>query len=319
MKLIQKIPNILSFSRILLSISIFFTVNNNFILLIATWNGISDFLDGFLARKLKTITIFSTKLDQISDKIVILLFLIYLYNRNEIPINFVFLVIFRDILIFILRKFLIVTEESNWIGKFKTLFIYLLFIYIFLPLKIQFLYINVKNILLYLIIFNSYISLVIGNYKLKAKLIYLISTSFYSSLIFKKAAGTISSAILTIIMFIFFADTDISIKISILITLVLFHYYAYEYFILINDRKDCDPNIYTLDEFIALILAWIILGKISIIHTLLIFILFRFFDIFKLAGISKIEKTLFLDMSSKNLFDDLVAIIYSIVIFKIII
>lgn len=164
MNYLKILPNFLSISRIIFSINIYFLDNTNYILLIAVWSGLSDFLDGFLARKINANTTFGEKLDQLSDKIVISIFLIYLYNSNELSLNFVLLILARDIIIIFLRNRKIIPKKSNLLGKSRTLFLYILFIYLLLPLNFHFLHATIKNILLFLIIFTSYASLVISCY-----------------------------------------------------------------------------------------------------------------------------------------------------------
>ncbi len=112
------IPNILTIARIILlpfMMSLFFLESTYGA--VATWAcfalyviaALTDFLDGFLARKLNQISAFGTFLDPISDKIFVgcLLVLLVGFGRLEglwmIP---VMLILFREFLISGLREFL---------------------------------------------------------------------------------------------------------------------------------------------------------------------------------------------------------------------
>ncbi len=69
-KNIYTIPNMLSFSRIILSPIIYYVLSHNekFILIfLIAIVGLTDALDGFIARKLKQVSTFGAKLDSIAD------------------------------------------------------------------------------------------------------------------------------------------------------------------------------------------------------------------------------------------------------------
>ena len=69
------LPNLLSFFRILLIVPIFFLITNptefnNYVLVILVLIGIfSDFLDGYLSRKLNMVTDLGIIIDPLADKI----------------------------------------------------------------------------------------------------------------------------------------------------------------------------------------------------------------------------------------------------------
>ena len=93
--------------------------------------------------------------------------------------------------------------------------------------------------------------------------------------------------------------------------MIIFHFSYYKKFLeRINSIND-DPGIYTLDETLAIILAWIYFGKIEIINLIILFVLFRFFDILKVLGIRAIEKQLSLSAEFRNIADDILAIFYA--------
>jgi cardiolipin synthase (CMP-forming) len=81
----------------------------------------TDFLDGFLARKLHQVTDIGKIIDPLADKIGIGAYAILLALTGDIPLWFIFLVLLRDVLIFsggllIFRNKKIV-PQSNWPGK----------------------------------------------------------------------------------------------------------------------------------------------------------------------------------------------------------
>lgn len=96
-------PNMLSLSRIPLSI-IFVTLllNNKLILAITTLAliALTDFLDGYTARKLKQTSKIGEMLDQISDKISILAVLVILFIELKLP-AYILLILTRDVIVVI--------------------------------------------------------------------------------------------------------------------------------------------------------------------------------------------------------------------------
>jgi cardiolipin synthase len=81
----------------------------------------TDFLDGFLARKLHQVTDVGKVIDPLADKIGVGAYGFLLAWTGDIPFGFIVLVLLRDILIFlggwyIQRKKKIV-PQSNWPGK----------------------------------------------------------------------------------------------------------------------------------------------------------------------------------------------------------
>lgn len=83
-KNICTIPNLLSFSRIFLSIVIYYVLSHNekFILIfLIAIAGLTDAFDGFIARKLKQVTTFGAKLDSIADFTFYTSFLIWFWIK----------------------------------------------------------------------------------------------------------------------------------------------------------------------------------------------------------------------------------------------
>ncbi|USO02489.1 MAG: CDP-alcohol phosphatidyltransferase family protein [Alphaproteobacteria bacterium] len=139
---ISSVPNLISLLRILiLPFMLYFMYQRTqeglkiaFGLFVI--GSVSDVLDGYLARSLKSETKFGAMLDQISDKIfVISTFLMmailkWMKNVDLIP---VFLILFRDFAISGLRQFY--KMRVDIFGKFKTVFqiitLFLIFLSVF--------------------------------------------------------------------------------------------------------------------------------------------------------------------------------------------
>ena len=122
------LPNLLSLSRILIAPAIVYFLSHS-----ETWAGwlacamlgvagITDGLDGYLARRSKRITRLGVALDPIADKIfaVVLVFALILYR--DFPLWMVALVVIRDLLIagggiYLLRRLPDLVLPSNLTGK----------------------------------------------------------------------------------------------------------------------------------------------------------------------------------------------------------
>jgi len=112
--------NYLSFFRLLLSIPAFFLLDfihdsfNYRYILVAIYMlaYITDLLDGYLARKFDEVTEFGKIIDPLADKILTAVIIIKLFMIGEIPEFYFWVIILRDVLIFI--GGLIV---SNMIGR----------------------------------------------------------------------------------------------------------------------------------------------------------------------------------------------------------
>ena len=67
---------------------IFVFPNPLFILMAAIWCGVSDFLDGYLARREKLVSVFGAKLDQFADKFASFAFLFCFYLSDFVDFYF---------------------------------------------------------------------------------------------------------------------------------------------------------------------------------------------------------------------------------------
>ena len=96
------IPNIISGLRVLLiPVFVLLLINNNYFIALKLFiiMGLSDALDGILARYLKCETVFGAYLDAIADKIMINISFYILYTINILPIYIFILVLARDLII----------------------------------------------------------------------------------------------------------------------------------------------------------------------------------------------------------------------------
>ena len=106
----KHLPNILTILRfILVPVFIFFIIPENiqfrlialFIFIIAS---ITDFLDGYLARRLKVESRIGKILDPLADKfLVISSICAFIYLDKQIPLWMILVIIFRDVLITLMR------------------------------------------------------------------------------------------------------------------------------------------------------------------------------------------------------------------------
>ena len=106
------ISNFISFSRIFIVIPVVYHHYINgysvdaIIILLIGYGIISDYLDGFVARKTNTISEIGKMIDPISDKIAAGLLFIYTVVIGWVPFWFLWLFIARDILILIGSSFI---------------------------------------------------------------------------------------------------------------------------------------------------------------------------------------------------------------------
>lgn len=95
------IPNILSFSR-LLGVPIFFWLivgphNDGLALALLAISAFTDWLDGFLARKLNQFSRLGELLDPLADRLYVLAALVALYMRDIVPLWVVIVLLSRDV------------------------------------------------------------------------------------------------------------------------------------------------------------------------------------------------------------------------------
>lgn len=132
------VPNLLTWLRILLIpvfVSVFYLTDNSLSLhhknLISTavffLASITDWLDGYLARKLDQFSAFGAFLDPVADKLMVAAALIVLVKLGRADAIIAFIIIGREITISALREWMAQLGESrsvavSMLGKLKTVF-----------------------------------------------------------------------------------------------------------------------------------------------------------------------------------------------------
>lgn len=86
---------------------------------------ITDFLDGFIARRQQIVTVFGSFLDPIADKFLVVSSLILLQGMDRIPVVIVIILVLREMYITALRLMAIergIQVPVSSLGKWKTTF-----------------------------------------------------------------------------------------------------------------------------------------------------------------------------------------------------
>ena len=97
-----RIINGITISRILIGLPIIVSLKNGnnevfiFLIMIAA---LTDFLDGYFARKYSHESVFGAKLDPLADKILLIGPMIWLVHENLVPLWAIWLIISRELLI----------------------------------------------------------------------------------------------------------------------------------------------------------------------------------------------------------------------------
>lgn len=126
---LNTIPNYISIFRLLLAIPFYFLLQNiqndfnyrYYTLALIVIASASDILDGFIARKTNKISEFGKIIDPLADKVLIILIVTQLYLMNEIIGLYFWIILARDVIIFLGGIF--VSSKigkvlpSNFIGK----------------------------------------------------------------------------------------------------------------------------------------------------------------------------------------------------------
>ena len=166
------IPNFLSFLRILLVLPIIYSLQSELYLLAAFLfflSSMTDFMDGYLARRYELESELGAFLDLIADKILvvtILVWLVFIYTNQALTILSI-LIILREIIITSFRYYLVLNNAEtelikvNNYGKLKTAFqFFSIFLLILSPLYNIF-YLTFSLTLLSISTLISYFSLTI--------------------------------------------------------------------------------------------------------------------------------------------------------------
>lgn len=125
------LPNMLTFARIACIPLLVLTLLKDtpgmsmFAALIFSLASITDWLDGYLARRLDLVTVMGKFLDPLADKLLVMAALIMMIPLDRVPAWAVFLIIAREVVVTGLRSVAssegIVIDASS-LGKYKTIF-----------------------------------------------------------------------------------------------------------------------------------------------------------------------------------------------------
>ena len=126
----KHIPNALTILRFLLiPIIMILLVKDKYIAaaIVLTFSGITDILDGFIARKFNFITNFGKLMDPLADKCTQVSILITLTLKNIIPFWILIIVFIKEFFMIAGASFLYGKElvvSSKWYGKLATVLFY---------------------------------------------------------------------------------------------------------------------------------------------------------------------------------------------------
>lgn len=156
--------NLLSIFRLFLAIPLWlllddFAGNRYYVFSLCLFAAFTDILDGYLARKFNEVTEFGKIIDPLADKVAMAAIVIKLYLIGEIQPFYFFLIIGRDVLIFIggiiVSRRLGRVLPSNKLGKITVLNIGLVILFILVGLQ--------KEHLIYIVFYYSSIILIFAS------------------------------------------------------------------------------------------------------------------------------------------------------------
>lgn len=130
-KIAKHIPNILTIFRFILIPFIVLNLANDKYLaafVIFTISGLTDILDGFIARKFNFITNFGKLIDPLADKCTQIITLATLAIKDIIPMWIIIIVILKEFIMVAGASFLYGKElvvSSKWYGKLATVLFYI--------------------------------------------------------------------------------------------------------------------------------------------------------------------------------------------------
>ena len=129
--MLKNVPNALTIVRFLLiPIILYFIFTGNYLLgfVFFTISGLTDILDGTIARKFNLISNFGKLMDPLADKLTQISVLASLVIKNIIPIWILIIVIVKELVMIIGASFLYgkdVVVYSKWFGKLATVLFYI--------------------------------------------------------------------------------------------------------------------------------------------------------------------------------------------------
>ena len=157
------LPNLITLFRFLSAIYLFFyyepdNFNSYFLIALIAVIGLSDSLDGIVARKFNLVSKLGIILDPLTDRIVFIILLFWL--SPLIPINFIYAVLIREFLVLIGSIYVLITGSKINVskkGKFGTVALFVLICLFVLNTEILVPFLNQLAIIV--IIFYFYVAI----------------------------------------------------------------------------------------------------------------------------------------------------------------
>ncbi len=108
----------------------------------------TDFVDGFVARKMNQVTTLGKLIDPLADKILVITFLLYFIKEARISYVFVAIIVIRELAVSALRTLAALENQvikADSLGKIKTVWQYLTLIWMIMawPSENVFIYVMV--------------------------------------------------------------------------------------------------------------------------------------------------------------------------------
>ena len=157
------LPNLITLFRFLSAIYLFFyyepdNFNSYFLIVLIAVIGLSDSLDGIVARKFNLVSKLGIILDPLTDRIVFIILLFWL--SPLIPVNFIYAVLIREFLVLIGSLYVLITGSKINVskkGKFGTVALFVLICLFVLNTEILVPFLNQLAIIV--IIFYFYVAI----------------------------------------------------------------------------------------------------------------------------------------------------------------
>ena len=135
-ELITNIPNILTILRLFLTfpLIIFLEIKKTYLVFaLIIFAAITDYFDGYFARKLNLKTKFGAIIDPLTDKIFLLIPLIWICKKEIIPFWSLAIILFRELIISTFRTTMKDGLPASRLGKYKTFFFFIALVIFFQP------------------------------------------------------------------------------------------------------------------------------------------------------------------------------------------
>ena len=157
------LPNLITLFRFFSAIYLFIyyepdNFNSYFLIALIALIGLSDSLDGIVARKFNLVSKLGIILDPLTDRIVFIILLFWL--SPLIPVNFIYAVLIREFLVLIGSIYVLITGSKINVskkGKFGTVALFVLISLFVLNTEILVPFLN--QLAIFVIIFYFYVAI----------------------------------------------------------------------------------------------------------------------------------------------------------------